>query len=114
MKCVRIVHRESGAVLADGPRGWGITRFEGNLYIRRKYLKTEGFKPNFLPGLCIYKFLYVWMDLHLADGGKLPNLGWMYWLPNPLLPFIWYRVGIPGQHPELSVEDYEIPAEIFE
>jgi hypothetical protein len=28
----------------------------------------------------------------------------MYWLPNPLFPFIWYRVGLPGQHPELEVE----------
>jgi hypothetical protein len=58
---VRIKHRESGTLLADGPLGWGITPFEGNYYIRKKYLKTDGFRPNYFPGLCIYKFLYVWM-----------------------------------------------------
>ena len=70
--------------------GWGITPFEGNYYISRKYLRTRGFKPNYIPGLCFYKFLYVWLDLHLADGHKIRNLGWLYWFPNPLFPFIWY------------------------
>ena len=32
------------------------------------------------------------------------SLGWLYWLPNPLFPFIWYRVGLPGVHPALLVE----------
>jgi len=41
MKSVQIVHRTSGEVLADGPLGWGITPFEGNFYISRKYLKTD-------------------------------------------------------------------------
>jgi hypothetical protein len=103
---VRITHRPSGTVLADGPLGWGITPFEGNLYIRRKYLLTDGFRVNFLPGLCIYKFLYVWMDLVLPGQPKIRSLGWLYWLPNPLLPFIWYRVGLPAAHPELSVGQY--------
>jgi hypothetical protein len=31
-------------------------------------------------------------------------LGWLYWLPNPLFPFIWFRVAVPGNHPELHVE----------
>ena len=105
-KFVRIVHKPSGVKIAEGPLGWGITRFEGNLYIRSKYLLTDGFKPNFIPGLCIYKFLYVWLDLKLQDGHKVKNLGWLYWLPNPLFPFIWYRVGLPASHPELSVEFY--------
>ncbi len=104
-KHVRISHLASGATLAEGPVGWGITPFEGNYYISRKYLQTRGFKTNFIPGLCFYKFLYVWLDLHLEDGHKIPNLGWLYWLPNPLFPFIWYRVGIPQRHPELVVEE---------
>ena len=87
---VRIKHRASGTVLADGPIGWGITPFEGNFYIRKKFLKTKGFKVNFIPGLCPYKFLYVWM----------------YWLPNPLFPFIWFRVGVPRHHPEIEIEEY--------
>lgn len=104
-KYVKIKHRDSGALLAEGPVGWGITPFEGNYYIRRKHLVTDRFRVNYLPGLCVYKFLYVWLDLLLPDGGRIRNLGWMYWLPNPLLPFIWYRVAVPQKHPELIVEE---------
>ena len=106
MSNVRITHNGSGTVLAEGPVGWGITPFEGNFYIRRKYLKTDQIRANFLPGLCPYKFLYVWMDLHVGEGGRVRNLGWIYWLPNPLLPFIWFRVALPGRHPEITVEKY--------
>ncbi len=105
-KYVRISHRKSGATLAEGPVGWGITRFEENYYISRRYLKTRGFKINFIPGFCPYKFLYVWLDLRLEDGHTVPSIGWLYWLPNPLFPFIWYRVGIPKRHPELVVEEF--------
>ena len=103
---VRITHRGSNTVLADGPLGWGITPFEGNLYIRKKFLATDRFKVNFLPGLCIYKFLYVWMDLRLSKEINIRSLAWMYWLPNPLLPFIWFRVAVPRTHPELDIEEY--------
>ena len=108
-KHIRITHQPSGTTLAEGPLGWGITPFEGNLYISRKYLLTDGFKPNFVPGLCSYKFLYVWLDLQLESGQKVKNLGWKYWLPNPLFPFIWYRVGLPRSHPELLLEEFEGP-----
>lgn len=107
MKFVRIIHAPSDLKLAEGPVGWGITPFEGNFYIRRKYLKTDRLQANFLPGLCIYKFLYVWLDLRLEGDDKVRNLGWMYWLPNPLLPFIWFRVALPATHPELKVERFE-------
>lgn len=106
MKSVKIIHRASGVVLADGPLGWGITPFEGNFYIAGKFLKTDRFRVNFLPGLCIYKFVYVWMDLKLEHGQRIRNLGWMYWLPNPLLPFIWFRIAVSGTHPEIKVEEY--------
>jgi uncharacterized protein (DUF427 family) len=91
-------------LLAEGPLGWAITPLEGNYYVSRRSLRTDRFKPNFLPGLCPYKFLYVWMDLVLDDGSREKNLGWMYWLPNPLLPFISFRVALPGSHPALVVE----------
>ncbi len=104
-KHVRISHLASGTTLAEGPVGWGITPFEGNYYIARKYLQTRGFKPNYIPGLCFYKFLCVWLDLNLENGPRIRNLGWLYWLPNPLFPFIWYRVGIPQRHPELVIEE---------
>jgi hypothetical protein len=29
----------------------------------------------------------------------------MYWLPDPLLPFIWFCVALPGIHPALNVEN---------
>lgn len=100
---IRISHLASGEVIAEGPSGWGITSFEGNYYIGRRYLKTDGFKTSYIPGLCIYKFLYVWMDYHWS-GGRSRNLGWLYWLPNPLFPFIWFRVAVPADHPDLQIE----------
>lgn len=107
MSRVRVIHQDSGQILADGPLGWGITPFEGNLYIRRKHLQTDGFRVNFVPGLCIYKFLYVWLDFEPADGTRERNLGWKYWLPNPLFPFIWFRVAVPRDHPSLLIEEYD-------
>ncbi len=103
-KTITITHRRTGVVLAQGPLGWGVTPFEGNYYVSRRNLKDGIFKPHFIPGLCPYKFLYVWMDLLLPDGSTEKNLGWMYWLPNPLLPFIWFRVALPGNHPRLCIE----------
>ncbi len=48
------------------------------------------------------------MDLVLPDTNTDKSLGWMYWLPNPLLPFIWFRVALPREHPSLLVEEYEV------
>ena len=86
---------------------WGLDgrAFEGYYYISRRYLLTRGFKTNFIPGFCPYKFLYDCLDLHLEDGHRIPNVGWLYWLHNPLFPVIWYRVCIPERHPELVVEE---------
>ena len=107
-KLIRITHKPTGTLLAEGPIGWGVTPFEGNYYISKKYLKTDAFKPNYIPGLCFYKFLYVWMDLKLSENQISKNLGWLYWLPNPLFPFIWYRIGLPGNHPELEIERFDL------
>ena len=73
------------------------------LYIGRRYLKTTGFRLNYIPGLCIYKFLYVWLDFTWGSE-RSRNFGWMYWLPNPLFPFIWFRVAVPADHPDLKLE----------
>ena len=106
-KHLRIRHTRSKELIADGPIGWGIMPFEGNLYIRKKYLRSTGFRVNYVPGLCLYKFLYVWLDYTGPDGSVTGNLGWKYWFPNPLFPFIWFRVAVPRDHPELIVEEYE-------
>lgn len=104
---IRIKHTTSGALIAEGPVGWAITPFEGNYYISKKTLRTNGFRINYLPGLCIYKFLYVWLNFTAPDGTVSRNLGWKYWLPNPLLPFIWFRVAVPRFHPDILVEEYD-------
>ena len=98
-KGIRITHTKSRAVIADGRKGWAITPFEGNYYIRQKELVTDGFRINYVPGLCIYKFLYVWLDYIAPDGTVVKNLGWKYWLPNPLFPFLWFRVSVLRVHP---------------
>lgn len=103
-RAVRIVHARTGVVVAEGPLGWGITPFEGNYYVSRRYLRAP-FAPNYLPGFCVYKFLYVWMDFVGADGARDRGLGWTYWLPNPLLPFIWFRVAVSGSDPRLLIEE---------
>ena len=100
---MKIYHRKTQELIAEGKRGWAITPFEGNYYISNKCLKTRGSRPNFMPGLCIYKFLYVWLDFHASDGKVTKNMGWKYWLPNPLLPFIWFRTAIPQDHRALIV-----------
>jgi hypothetical protein len=103
---IRITHRSSGEVIAEGPVGFlGITPFEGNLYISRKCLKTNHLRPNWVPGLCIYKFLYVWLDLQPPSGAREPFIGWMYWLPNPLLPFIAFRPAVARLSPALQVKE---------
>jgi hypothetical protein len=61
--------------------------------------------------ICVYKFLYVWMGLWLPGRGpekdvRERSIAWMYWLPNPLLRFIWFRVALPGEHPHLIIEQF--------
>ncbi len=105
-RLIRITHRTSGEIIAEGPPGFlGITSFEGNLYIRRKYLRTHRLRPNWVPGFCVYKFLYVWLDLRLADGAKEPFVGWLYWLPNPLFLFIAFRPAVARSSSFLRIEE---------
>jgi hypothetical protein len=107
---LRIVHRPTGAVVAEGPIGWGITPFDSGYYVARRYLREGRFKPNFLPGVCIYKGLYVGMNYRSPAGERTWGLGWLYFLPNPLFPFIWFRLAVPRHHPELSITEFTSPA----
>ncbi len=50
-KFIRITHRPSGIKLAEGPVGWGITPFEGNLYISRKYHVDQRVQAQFYTGI---------------------------------------------------------------
>lgn len=107
MTHIRITHKPTGTVLAKGPKGWGITPFEGNLYIRREHLRTDAFRLNYIPGLCFYKGLYVWLDLRLPGEEPARSLAWKYWFPNPLFPFVAFRVAVPRRHPVLVIEELE-------
>lgn len=102
---LRIIHRSTGTLLAEGAKGWDIMPFEGNFYIRKRCLRSDSFRLNFIPGICPYKGLYFWMDLRLRGQTSEKSIAWFYWLPNPLLPFIWFRVALPGQHPDLRMEE---------
>jgi hypothetical protein len=107
---IRITHIPSGEVIAEGPLGmWGITPFEGNYYIRRKFVVTRNLVPNGVPGICFYKFFYVWLDLRLPKREGERFFGWLYWLPNPLLPMIAFRPAVPGNSPSLRYERF-VPA----
>ena len=101
---IRIWHRPSGTLLVEGPKGWGITLFEGNYYIRKMYLMGDFFRGTLIPGLCPYKGIYHWLNLDLPDGQREDMLGWRYIIPNPLFPFIAFRLGLPGNHPALRYE----------
>jgi len=102
---IRIVHRPSGTVIAEGPRGWGICPWAGGLYVARRHLRTDGFADAGRGGLCPMKGLFRWLDLTPPAGAAAPALGWRYWLPNPLMPFIWLRVAVPDVHPDVAIEE---------
>lgn len=111
---LRISHEPSGDVIAEGPVGLGgLFPFEGNFYIHPRCLKTRGFRPNWIPGLCISKFLYVWLDFHASDGSVERSLGWLYWLPNPLFFLIAFRVAVPMASPVLTVSP-ALPSEAWD
>ena len=106
-KHIQIIHRPSQTVLAKGQTGWDITPFEGNYYIRDKCLNREVFKLTAIPGLCIYKFIYLWMDILPAGQSAERFLAWKYVIPNPLFPFIWFRTAVSGNHPDIEVKTLE-------
>lgn len=99
---IRITHRPSGTVLAEGHKGWHMMPLEGNWYIHPSCLRTDAFKTTAVPGLCFYKGLYMWFDLRLRGASRM--LAWRYVLPYPWSFFLWGRIGLPGAHPELSIE----------
>lgn len=104
-KLIRIIHQPSGEIIAEGRKGWGMFAFEGNYYIANRNLKTKGFRFSGIPGLCPYKFVYFWYHFEARNGQKSSMLGWKYWLPNPLFPFIAFRIAVPENHPELKIEE---------
>lgn len=101
---IEIYHKPSGELIASGTKGWKMFPFEGNLYIAKSNLKTQGFRFTGIPGICPYKFIYFWYHFTATSGDKSPMLGWKYWLPNPLFPFIAFRIAIPTRHPDIEIK----------
>jgi len=108
LKHLRITHIPSGEIIAEGKKGWGLFPFEGNYYIAKKNLQSDGFKFSGIPGICPYKFLYFWYHFKSANGKKSNMIAWKYWLPNPLFPFIAFRIAVPAIHPDLKVEEIDL------
>ena len=106
MENFQLIHNSSGTVIAEGSFKDGVKTFEGNYYIKKKYFIDGMMKTNYVPGICFYKFIYVWMDLILPGGKKIKNAGWMYIVPNPIFYFIIGRIGIPQSNAELSLKKY--------
>ncbi len=105
---IRITHRPTGATIAEGPVGWAITPFEGNYYISSRCRGEGRFVSSYIPGICVYKFVYLWLHYQPPGDAKTSRssmLGWMYVLPNPVFPFIAFRVAVPGSHPEIEVTE---------
>ena len=101
---VRITHLPSQTIIAEGALSWKeIMPFEGNYYIHANCLKTNDLHRSGIPGFCFYKFLYVWLDLHAAKR-VYRQVGWKYVMPNPLLPFIWFRVAVAKDSQDLWIE----------
>ena len=75
---MRVVHRDTGELIADGDRSSAIIPFEGTYYMFRNALRTDGFRLDDAPGFCCYKFLYVWLDIKRKDGKVDKFLGWKY------------------------------------
>lgn len=106
-KHIQIFHRPSQTLLAEGVTGWDITPFEGNYYVRKKFLNSDVFKMTVIPGLCIYKFIFLWQDILIKDQPNARFLAWKYVIPNPIFPFIWYRTAIYGGHPDIEIKTME-------
>ena len=101
MTILRITHVPTGMLLAEGPSDRGITWFEGNYYVRGKYLCTERWRVNSVPGLCVYTFLYAGFDLWWAGRAQARRMGKNSWLAGLGLAF---RMAVPGNDPQIRIE----------
>ena len=75
-KYVRVTHLPADTGLEEGPLGWGITPFEGNLCIRRSHLLTDKAQGEPRPGLLPLQVPPRLRGLKLSDDDVSRNLGW--------------------------------------
>lgn len=94
----RILYRPSGALIAEGRPGWHLAPFDNSFYISSGNLREGRFETTAIPGVCPYKGLYLRLDYIAPDGSREVRLTWRYWIPNPLFPFIAWRIAIPQLH----------------
>lgn len=43
-----------------------------------------------------------------AGSSVVKIVAWHFWLPNPLFPFIWFKVALPGKHRELLFDEIAV------
>ncbi|MEO7065445.1 MAG: hypothetical protein ABI114_00920 [Rhodanobacter sp.] len=109
MTILRVTHRPSGSLLAEGPSGRGIALFEGNYYVRRKYLCITRRKEGSPPRPCVYSFLYAGLDLWLAGRAQTESTGKSRWLTHRLVPILAFRLAFPGDDPSIRFERLTLP-----
>ena len=102
VKNFQLIYIPTETLIAEGPFS-ALKKLEGNYYIKEKHVVKGRVKTSYIPGLCPYKFIYVWMNLIVEDR-KISGLAWKYIIPNPIFPMIWFSIGFPQQHPELKIE----------
>lgn len=103
-RVMRIRHHETGALLAEGPNGWGgILHFAGRLFVAGSCLcATPEAAGN--AGVCPIRGVHEDVAWRLPDGSILPGPGYRYPVPNPLLPYLFGRVVFDPGDPRLSIE----------
>ncbi len=109
MTILRITHTPSGTLLAEGPSGRGIALFEGNYYVRRKYLCIARRKEGSQPGPCVYSFLYAGLDLWLAGRAQTGSSSKRRWVTHRFVPLLAFRMAFPGDDPSIRFERLSPP-----
>lgn len=103
MSKFKLTHIKTKKIIAEGIEK-DIYRLEGNYYIKESAFKQGIIVNTYLPGLCFYKFIYVWVNIKISDKLILKSFGWKYILPNPIFFKIFKRIGIPINQDEIQLE----------
>ena len=107
MKNIEIKLKETGEIIAEGKIGESITLYEGNYYIPEKYILCGRFIPSSMPLYSPNKFPMIWLDYINKSQVRIKNLAWIYNTPNPIIPVIWFRIGLPSNHPDIIISMIE-------
>lgn len=105
MKKFKLIHIATGKILAEGEKK-DFFQLEGNYYLKEFTFKEGVVVNTIIPGLCFYKFIYIWVNIKVSDKIILKNFGWKYIIPNPIFFKIFKRIGIPIYQDEIKLETF--------